>query len=78
MQLKKIKPRNVINVRVFPAINPVAHKPKRCCQPESVCDSSVRKLCLFSLDGLFNSTDTAEKESALLKGKVILMIGSVH
>lgn len=40
--------------------------------------SSVRKFYLFSLDGLFSCTDTAEKKSALLKGKVIVMIGSVH
>ncbi len=40
--------------------------------------SSARKLCLFSFDGLFSSADTAEKESTLLKGKVIVMIGSVH
>lgn len=37
-----------------------------------------RKLHLFSLVSLFSNTDTAEKESALLKGKVIVMIASLY
>lgn len=77
---KKNRPINAISVRIFPALNPVAHINQRHAVGRRVfvTVSSVRKLCLFSLDGLFSSTDTAEKESVLLKSKVIVMIGSVH